>query len=513
MAIKHFFHGLSDAESKSIIEANKKTAQRMLDRCFPEQHAFVTDRSRRKSARCPRRAGKSYACLVLMCRTALLRPGAVIEYICLTRGQAKKNLWRHLKKFDSEFELGLKFHDTNITATFPNGSVIEFMGGETRQEIEKFRGQSFDLCVVDEGKSFQSEILLELIEDILDPALADRFGVLAMIGTPGNILAGPFFEATSSYDPTDPKQRKRAQKPRDWRRRDEFKANNWRWNWSFHNWHTKHNTAMPHIWEGALESKENRGIPDNDPTWMREWMGEWTPSESLMVYAFNSTLNTYDGALPEGHEWQYLLGLDLGYNDSTAIVVSAFSDTCDTMYQVYEFKEPELTFDKIERQVRKVMKKFPELNAMIADTGGLGKTIVESLRERGLAFEAALKTDKLDHIELVNSDLRAGKIKLLPDSHLAAEMTLLQWSDASYRKENKDTDNHLCDAHLYLIRHAYHHFWEPAAVEPEEGTDDYWAEYHAREEEAALKQHHANNNPIELDNFDASFLDGEEWIN
>jgi hypothetical protein len=484
----------------------------MVGRLFKQQADFVLDRARRKSALCPRRSGKSYSCLVLMCRTALTRPNAIIKYICLTRGQAKKNLWKHLKAFNDEFELGLKFHETNLTATFPNGSEIEFLGGETRQECEKCRGQQFDLIVIDEGKSFQADILEELIEEILSPALSDRFGVLVMIGTPGNILAGPFYEATSDYDPTDELQLRRAQKPRAYAAIELFKKNKWKWNWSFHSWSTKHNVAMPHIWEDALEQKENRNIPDNDPAWLREWMGQWCPSDSLMVYAFSSELNTYHGELPEGHEWQYLLGLDLGYNDSTAIVVAAFSDTHDQMYQVYEYKAPELTFAQILRQVQRVQKLFPDLNAMIADTGGLGKTIVESLKEHGLGFEAAEKRDKLDHIELVNSDLRGGKIKLLPDSSLAAEMKLLQWTDKTYKKENKGTDNHCCDAFLYLIRYAYHHFWEPAVVEPDPGTPEWETNWEERELEEMLAQHNASRQD-DLDNIFESFeLDGA-WIN
>lgn len=485
----------------------------MLNRCFKEQREFILDKSRRKSARCPRRAGKSYCALVLMCRTALLRPNALIVYICLTRGQAKKNLWRTLKQFSDQFELKLKFHETDIRATFPNGATIEFMGGETRQEIEKFRGQSYDLAVVDEGKSFQFDLLEEMITECLAPTLTDRFGTLAMIGTPGNVLAGPFFEATSHYDPEAAYGTKRYNRPRPWADRELFKKNKWKWNWSFHSWHTQQNTAMPHIWEEALLDKENRGVPDNDPSWLREWMGEWCPSDSLMVYSFSSELNEYTGELPKGHEWEYLLGLDLGYNDSTAIVVAAYADTHPEMFQVHEFKAPELTFDQIEREVRKVLRKFPEMGAMIADTGGLGKTIVESLRERGLGFEAAIKTDKLDHIELVNSDLRAGKIKLLPDSHLAAEMKLLQWTDTTYRKENKGTDNHLCDAFLYLIRHAYHHFWEPAYVAPEEGTSEYWADFEQAEHEAMLEQHNRASDETVLDAiFDDFNLDDDETI-
>jgi len=231
-----------------------------------------------------------------------------------------------------------------------------------------------------------------------------------------------------------------------------------------------------------------------------------------MVYSFSTELNEYTGGLPDGHDWQYLLGLDLGYNDSTAIVVAAFADTHPEMFQVHEFKAPELTINQIEREVRKVQRIFPDLNAMIADTGGLGKTIVESLKERGLGFEAAVKTDKLDHITLVNGDLRAGKIKLLPDSHLAAEMRLLQWTDKTYKKENKGTDNHLCDAFLYLIRYAYHHFWEPAYVEPAADTSEYWANFEEAEHEAMLAQHAGKSDQDLLDSVQECVLDDAETI-
>ena len=469
----------------------------------------MLDPADRKSAMCPRRAGKSYSCLGLMSYTALTIPDAQIKYICLTRGQAKKNLWKELRNFNKRYELDLKFHETNLTATFPNGSVIEFAGAETRSECEKFRGQYFHLVVIDEGKSFQTDILYELIEEILDPALADYNGKLAMIGTPGNVLAGPFYEATSAYDPTKPNH-DRKQYPRPFKERTLFDKNKWKWDWSFHSWHTKHNIKMPQIWARAVAQKTNKGIPDNDPAWLREWMGQWCPSDSLMVYAFSGELNTYFGELPDGHDWQYLLGLDLGYNDSTAIIVAAFSDTHPEMYQVYEYKEPELTVDQIEKQVHRVLKEFPKVGAMIADTGGLGKTIVESLRERGLGFEAANKTDKLDHIELVNTDLRGGKIKLLPDSRLAAEMKLLQWTDKTYKKENKATDNHCCDAFLYLIRYAYHHFWEQPAILPEMFSED-WAEaYDEAELEAMLA---GDSNDIDnLDQVNTTYLDGGELL-
>lgn len=479
MKLRHLVGDLAQKSSENNANTDVEKADRILATCFPKQKAFITDRCRRKSALCSRRSGKTYSCLVSICEKGLRRPGSNIVYIALTRGQAKKNLWRTFKKFNDDFELGLRFHETNLTATFPNGSVVSLVGCETLAEAEKLRGDYYDLVIIDEGKSFQDAVLIETIEEILWPALADNFGTLMMIGTPGNVLAGVFYEATSLWDGNG--DRRNPARPASHKK-------NWphRWVWSFHSWHVRDNTAMPHIWEYAFSDKKERGIPDDDPVWRREWMSEWCASESLTVYHWNEKC-AYDGTLPDGHEWRYLLGLDLGFNDSTAITVAAYSDTYPEMFQVYEWKKPGLIVDQIEKQVRVVMEMYsPEV--LIGDTGGLGKTIIETLVQHGIPIEAARKTDKLDHIELVNSDLRLGRMRILAGGSLEAEMKLLQWEDDTYRKEDKRTDNHLCDSWLYLCRYAYHHFWEPAEVEVPKHSTEWFKQWDEEQAEKAARE-------------------------
>lgn len=479
MKIKHLTTDLATRKSNSTEKRFADIAQLMLDRCFKQQVDFILDRSRYKSALCARRSGKTYACVTLLCRQALLRPDSKILYLALTSGQAKRNVWGTFQKLNKDFELGIKFHETNLTLTLSNGSVVQISGAETRKECEKFRGQYFDLVVIDEGKSFNSEIVKELIFDILKPALADNLGTLAMIGTPGNVLAGVFYEAT-----TPECSARRFGTP--------WTANKF---WSFHNWHTSDNIAMPHIWDDALDDKKLRNIDDTDPTWVREWLGQWCPSESLMVYRYAEERNgwtppkTRDNphGLPEGHEWKFLFGMDLGFNDSTAIVVAAYSDTYPDLLQIYEWKAPHQTFQALLAKVKEVIRKFGEFDGMVADTGGLGKLLVESLNAEGFHIEAAEKREKFDHIELVNSDLLAGRIKVISDGYLANEMLLLQWKDESFTKEDKATDNHACDAFLYTWRYAYHHFWKKPQNELKKGSQSWYEAKEAEEVEAYVR--------------------------
>ncbi len=406
-----------------------------------------------RSALCPRRAGKTFACAALIAYQALTRPGSKIIYLCLTSGQAADNLWGYLKKFSQDFELSLKFNETKLRAKFANGSTVQLAGAETRKEIDKLRGGSFglDLVVIDECKSFQERVLSELIWEVLKPALSDRSGSLVVIGTPGNILSGPFYEATVTERPNE-----KAPVVRPWVSRASHTG---RFTWSFHTWTSKQNTALPQIWHDALALKAERGLADEDPVWLREYLGQWCASDSLLVYKYLEARNSWvpdpessQFGLPQGHDWKFVLGLDIGFNDATAITVGAYADTHPHLYHVYDFKQPHLSVDSIEKAVRETIARFGEFEGMVADTGGLGKTVVATLNERGLYFEAAEKREKYDHIELVNSDLLSGRIRILPDSYLASEMTVLQWEDSTYKKEDKSTDNHACFAPGCLVQ-------------------------------------------------------------
>lgn len=427
-------HVISDLHKRSTADDKRKAVvavDALVDRLFTQQKDFVMDPARFKSARCPRRSGKTYACIVALYRKALELPKANCLYLTLTRGQAFKNVWLPLRNLSDEFELGVRFHGTNLVATLPNGSRISLAGAETRQEIDKLRGQAYDLVIIDECKSFAPDVMVELISEVLKPALNDRMGSLMMIGTPGNILVGPFYEATTEgfagVRPWHDRKRKG------------------RYRWSFHRWNTQDNIALPHLWEASLEDKAANGWADDDPRWVREYLGEWCPSDDVMVYALNTERNCYEGGLPDGHEWKYLLGCDFGFEDPFALVVAAYSETCPVLYHVWDYKQPHLTVQDMAKAIKATHDKFGSFDAMVADAGGLGKTLVATLGEQyGYNFIAADKKEKHDHIELLNSDLISAKVKLNPDSHLVSEMRILQWKDSAKKAEDPMLDNHCC---------------------------------------------------------------------
>ena len=70
---------------------------------------------------------------------------------------------------------------------------------------------------------------------------------------------------------------------------------------------------------------------------------------------------------------------------------------------------------------------------MVGDAAGLGKLVIETLNKRhALPLQAAEKREKFDHIELLNADFHAGRIKIIPGQgppvnlvHLKAEQAML----------------------------------------------------------------------------------------
>lgn len=321
----------------------------------------------------------------------------------------------------------------------------------------------------------------------------DRRGTLLLIGTPGNVLTGPFYEATCPtfkrndrpivrvYDDPQPfwTEKKRSRWPQ----------------WSFHTFNQKHNIHCPYLWEDAQRKKYNRGWPDDHPTWVREYLGQWVATGDEMVYAL-ATLITLDGGvsecraiyepefgngfnkhgLPDKEEWNYVLGIDMGYEDDTAIVVVAYSDHLKTMYLVYEHKEKHMLPHQIADKINAIQRHFDgQIDNMVADTGNLSKMIIQEMNAlNDFYLQPAEKRDKFGYIELLNADLYTGQIQVPYDSELAKEWleltfdlktsTKAQMAKAGKLAENRANDNHLADAMLYTWRFCYHHWARPVAT-------------------------------------------------
>ena len=177
--------------------------------------------------------------------------------------------------------------------------------------------------------------------------------------------------------------------------------------------------------------------------------------------------------------FHFVLGVDVGWEDDNAFILSGYHDNDPNLYVIKTFKKNHMNFYQVEMKIREFMAspEFP-IQSVIID--GANKQGVESMNMRGdIPFVYADKTAKSDHIEILNGDLVQGKVKIHTScTDLVDEMLDLVWRTEGDkvklpRTENPNCPNHLCDAVLYSWRNGYHFLATPAKIAPMLGTPAY----------------------------------------
>lgn len=410
------------------------------------QHAwqtrFLDDPSRMKALLCTRRAGKSYAAGLMLLEAAYKNPGVSCLYVALTRASAKRIMWKDvLKVIDREQGLQCRFNETELSATLPNGSIIYLLGMDAdEQEKEKALGQKFMAVAVDEAASYNVN-LHEIVYGILKPATADYRGTIALIGTPGNMKRGVFYDLTRGQDPSAPGQ---------WEKDG----------WSCYRWTAFENPKVAEQWKAEIEDLRlaNPAI-EQTPIFQQHYLGKWVTDDTKLVYRFDSSRNTFEElpVLKGNGRWHYVLGIDLGFNDPTAWVVCAYNDFDRTLYVLGADKKAGCDITEVADRTHKLMSRF-QFDSIIIDNAN--KQAVEEIRRRhDIPLTPAQKQGKADFIEIMNGDFISGYIKVHRKlgAGLMDEYMALVWDERAFpkREEHPACDNHMTDAALYAWRHCY----------------------------------------------------------
>lgn len=447
---------------KKYNEAQKTTRKNhvlnLSKTLFPEQMAFINDPSKRKAALCSRRSGKSFAAGRYLVQEALNEDGTLCVYIARTREAAKRILWASLKELNLQYRLGIKFNNADLICTFPNSSQILFTGANDASDIDKLRGAAFSLAVMDEAAFFNIE-LKELVNEVLTPALLDHDGSLVLISTPNSSCTGFFYDVTErGY-----------------------------YNFSIHRWTIKNNPFMRHAVRSIQEDIKRGILNPAEPSYRREYLGVWARDDQDIVYRYSE--ENLITELPPGNEWEYVMGVDLGYHDATAFVVAAYSPDYPELFIIDEHKQREMLASDVEDKIHRFMNDY-DFTSIVMDTGGgSSRMLFETFKARSsLPLKPAKKsTDKVGLTKLMNSDLVIERIKVMKDMELLAEWDKLQYNKAG-TAEDKRFDNHLSDAALYAWVEARHYLYEEKTVDLEYGTQDYWAKWEHETEQRLLEE-------------------------
>lgn len=443
---------------------------------FKQQLAFVTDQSPFKVAFCSRRAGKSTGVSGDLVTTAFETPNCTSLYITGTRSDAKKIIWAEALKFNREHNLGGIPNTSELTISFPNGSIVRLAGAANEQEIEKIRGQlpPVKKVFIDEAQSIRDRVLVKLIDDVLEAALLDYAGSICLIGTPGMIPAGYFYRVCHNLGPDNKALPESV--------------------WSVHNWTFFDN---PHI---PLKSKmsheelvkrvvKRRGVTIDDPSIQREFFGKWVTDIKSRLIDYDRERNEYTG-LPLDKKFTYILGVDIGHNDADALAVLAWSEADPNIYLVEEFVRPKQDITDLMNAINDIRRRY-DISKIVMDSGGLGKKIAEELiRRHQIPIQSADKVRKMENIALLNDFLRSGRLKASSSSKFAEDSYLMEIDrDKSTPDKIVVSDRYhsdIIDAVLYAFKESYAYTYEKPKEQYAYGTKE-WAEEQERIMEQAAE--------------------------
>ena len=483
----------------------REAIDKLIDACHPKQRDAALDPSSWVAAVVPRGGGKSTTALVRSIKTMAGRPEALVVYLATTKGQAVDILWRKVKKALAAVALDVRFSETEKTVTLiKNGSVLKLAGADDDAEVNKLRGFQIAGIVIDEAAFHSTERIAYIIDEAVGPRLR---GWVMMISSPGRVLAGTFYEATRPGGDHSPY--------------GEPREEGWL-GWSSHHWTLEEAAAFVEArgdtdselcgaWVEAQRKKRAKKWGNDNPIWMREYLGIWVSDDTDLIFKYRPQLlgeaaaerkvasgtdwNQWDpprrGALKIaelpawlGDDWLFALAYDKGSGrkvedekaddkdksrqDAFAVNAFVFSPSdpqkrilhvyCGEFVGFYARLFAELLVGDTDAYKRDGTygegSLFGVLGYPLGIVGDADATfIAELFRVYGIGSVEAKRQREQKHgaIELCNGDFVDGRIKVLKGSKLESQLQQVQWKADEFGglTENKSQANNSTDCLVY----------------------------------------------------------------
>jgi hypothetical protein len=323
---------------------------------------------------CGRQAGKTYLIALWLLGGALLVPASINVYLALTKESAKRAIWPELLAVGRALgieESCFKLHGGVVT--LPNGSTVLVMGTDDKATIESWRGSKLNKVVIDEMGSQPPEWIAYMVRDIVWWCIMRHDGAIALLGTPGLIADGYWFEMTK------PAVRG---------------AVGDRGEIVLHEWTVYENPGIPHASAFIDETLQINGWTRETPQFLREVMGQWTADASALVYPYVDAQHGID-ALPDHNaegfiipasSWHYTLAASVAHHERVAWAVLATNPAIDGVWLVEgdaELSDPDQHAERIAARLEHYRERTPEGRVLcVVDPGELGADHVAAMRVR-----------------------------------------------------------------------------------------------------------------------------------
>lgn len=496
---------------------------------FPEQRAFYDDAAQLVAAKCSRRAGKTRGGCAHFVREARRTQGGRFLYVNATRGEAERLAWYGnrndgMAALVDRFGIRARPNLAKLEIHFPDTDAwIYLRGADDEPELRKALGGAYHEVWWDEAQKIPPKLATP-IREVLLPALLDFGGRMRITGTCSRQMSGLFFDVTRP----EVDRRQPGWSVHEWTLLDnpffgyvtKAESGSYAVKWgvkskaikTFLDESEAAAFAREERWKhGVLGLQKLLGGPDvaplDSPIMQREAFARWVREDAAYVYAvhrvpraqlvWDAPILRSDGFPDVAKQlerlpwsWRdgfYALGVDIGYfPDPFAMVLWGWHPKDPALYEVASWKRTNLDSDAQVEAMRAIREQIA-ISVTVADAGGPVKgTVVgwsKSWANRyGLPIIEAEKSHKETAVDLLNTDILRGRVKLLDGGPLDQEMAELQWSQlvsgTGRRVEDPTLANHCCDGALYAHRHSYHHRFRPEEPRPEPGSEA----WHLREE-------------------------------
>lgn len=472
-----------------------------LDFLFEEQLAVIYSGARTLAMLCSRRAGKTVLAGGKLILTAFEKPGALCVYMALSRESARDIMWPELKLWVERVGLPSDCVDeARMRINLPNGSTIICTGTDDIRTIKRWRGVKIAIAIIDECGAQDDDVLTTIIRDILRAALIDYKGELWLLGTPGEVERGYWFNITG------PERKSKI---------------------ALFHWTAFNNPHLPHYaeelllileeegWVAPKDFYEKMGLPvpvdDNGeelpptPTFVREYLGRWYSDNSSRVYPFSPSRNLIEampthnkkGAPLDPDKWKFVIAIDVGYIDEMALSILAAHPDDARDFVILAEKHKEMLVKELAERIKKLWELYGRIPVVI-DSGGMGRYHRGDLeKEHGIRAIPAEKEKKASFIRQVRERLMSGLIVFVKASTvpLQQECEKVPW-DKNKLLPKPGVADHSCDTLLYGWRFIHYFNNEDASVILIPGTPNWYAEVQKVSAQQMIdKAHELRNRP------------------
>lgn len=346
--------------------------------------------------RCGRQAGKTYLIALWLLVGALLQDGSINVYLALTKESAKRMIWPELLAVGRLLgidESCFKLHGGVVT--LPNGSTVLVMGTDDKATIETWRGSKLYRIAIDEMGSQSPEWIRYLVDEILWWSIIRYDGAIALLGTPGLVADGYWWEMSRPDAPH-----------------------------VVYHWTVYDNPGIPHAVEFVDETLRLKEWTKETPAFLREVMGEWTPDAAARVYPYDDDRHGVD-ALPDRNDegfpippssWHYTIAASVAHPERVGWAVLATNPAVDGVWVVEgdaALADPDEHAERIAATIERYRERAAEGRVLcVVDPGELGEEHVVAMRRRHrLPISAVDTRARKSSIRVCRGALMGGAVR------------------------------------------------------------------------------------------------------